>query len=219
MSRPLFEWRTALRESELRPALKHLGLAMSLYVDQNAPNCYASAATLARDTSMNVGAVHRLRGELTELGWLECLRKGGSKRGEKRETSSFKLTTPRVQDDQSSTSTGDPESSDPASSIVGPRAEDAAISNGSLNGSLKSPTTRGGSPVEGTQARADRILARIRSSALPWERAQAKSIDMAKLCRIIDLHAPDAPDESIAGAILGQPNSLHLYRRQQAVAV
>src|SRR5262245_57241541 len=123
MSAPLFAWRRAVMDSDLRPALKHLALTMATYMDVRGGSCFPSAQTLADDTSMNVGSIHRLREELAASGWLRRTRKGGSEKGGKRDTSAYVIARPRAEDDQSRPRAEDEESAaTPRAPSTTPRA-------------------------------------------------------------------------------------------------
>jgi hypothetical protein len=133
----LFDWRDAFLAEPLRPALKHLGLTMSLYANtKTGGDVRPGTARLRDDTSLNIHTVHRLRAELVARGWLRVVRKGGSTRDGRRIASVYQLTRPRAQDggspprapDRGSDTTTRSHAHDHAFSRARPRAADACIS-------------------------------------------------------------------------------------------
>jgi DNA-binding MarR family transcriptional regulator len=73
---PLFTWRTAITESDLRPTSRHVALTLSLYMGEKGDHAWPAVTTLAEDTGLDRRTVQRALRELQDSGWL-AVRIGG----------------------------------------------------------------------------------------------------------------------------------------------
>lgn len=79
----LFTWRSAISDSDLHSTVKHVALALSLYMNERGGSAWPGAERLARDTSLHVRTVRRALTFLTENGWLQVVGRGGRRGGRK----------------------------------------------------------------------------------------------------------------------------------------
>lgn len=91
--KPLYSWRAAICDSDLRPAVRHVALAMSLYMSERGDSAFPGAKRLAHDTGLTERAVRTLLGDLAAAGWLELVARGGLKGG-KRMANLYRATIP-----------------------------------------------------------------------------------------------------------------------------
>lgn len=81
--KPLYTWRAAICDSDLRPAVRHIALAMSLYMSERGDSAFPGAKRLAHDTGMTERAVRTLLADLSAAGWLDLVVRGGLKGGKR----------------------------------------------------------------------------------------------------------------------------------------
>lgn len=77
---PLFTWRSAISESDLPPTVRHVALALSLYMNERGGSAHPGPSRLARETGYHLVTVKRALGALEEHGYLNCVTRGGSDR-------------------------------------------------------------------------------------------------------------------------------------------
>ena len=75
--KPLFTWRSAIAESDLKPSTKHVGLTLSLHMSERGDSCFPGKALLSGETGYDVRTVDRALKELAELRWLDVKKGGG----------------------------------------------------------------------------------------------------------------------------------------------
>jgi len=142
---PLFTWRSAVVTSELTPTQRHVALTLSLYMNERGGSAFPGAGRLAGDCGLHVSTVRRALADLTELGWLQLVSRGG-KRGVSRKANEYVATRPQpalplAQDDGSHRTTGRAGLADPSHRTTPPLAQDDP--NTPLNSPEK--TSSGGS--------------------------------------------------------------------------
>lgn len=76
---PLYTWRTALCTSELEPTTRHVGLTLSLYMNERGGSAFPGAVRLAGDTGLTDRTVRDHLTKLVTGGWLEILARGGGR--------------------------------------------------------------------------------------------------------------------------------------------
>lgn len=86
---PLFTWRSALAESDLPPTLRHVGLTLSLHMNERGGSAFPSHTTLARETGLHRATVIKALGDLEARGYVE--REPGGGRGH---TTTYRATVP-----------------------------------------------------------------------------------------------------------------------------
>lgn len=79
---PLFTWRGALVESALRPTCKHVGLTLSLHMNERGASCFPSVPTLCDETGLGETAVRGALNDLVKEGWLTRKIGGGRRSNE-----------------------------------------------------------------------------------------------------------------------------------------
>ena len=129
---PLFTWRSAIAESDLKPVVRHVLLALSLYMNEMGGSAYPGSTRLARNTGLHLETVKESLREAVKLGWIRVEHQGGSPQGGKRLASEYSACVPGgnpVDIYRKSTTTGSPQSSDRKSSVVLPEAHDFPISS------------------------------------------------------------------------------------------
>ena len=75
--KPLFTWRSAIAESDLKPATKHVGLTLSLHMSERGDSCFPGKPLLSAETGYDVRTVDRALKELSEKRWLDVKKGGG----------------------------------------------------------------------------------------------------------------------------------------------
>lgn len=90
---PLFTWRTAICQSDLKPTQRHVAITLSLYMSELGNSAFPGASRLAEDTGLSVRSIRSALGELVELGWLKLITRGGL-RGEKRVANHYEARIP-----------------------------------------------------------------------------------------------------------------------------
>lgn len=138
---PLFTWRSAVVTSDLTATQRHVALTLSLYMNERGGSAYPGAGRLANDCDLHVSTVRRVLSELTNLGWLQLVSKGG-KRGERKQANEYVATRPQpvlplAQDDGSHRTTGRTGLTDPSHRTTPPLAQDDPST--SWNSSLNTP--------------------------------------------------------------------------------
>jgi hypothetical protein len=130
---PAILWRNAMRlpnkivmklapGAELGPTARHVGLAMSFYVNR-ASELWPGAARLARETALSERSVRQQIERLNEAGWLSKITQGGVKGGAR--LTRWRATTPEplagvTAHDPGTTFTGTEER---AATVTGPTPE------------------------------------------------------------------------------------------------
>ena len=76
---PLFTWRSAICDSDLKSSTKCVLFALSFYMNERGSSCFPSQSTLAKDTSLSERAVRNSLKEAAEEGWI--IRKSAGKAG------------------------------------------------------------------------------------------------------------------------------------------
>lgn len=125
--KPLFDWRSAVCDSDLTPTERHVLLALSLYMNQRGGSAFPGSARLAHDTGLHVQTVKKALQSATAKGWLKVRTKGGSDRGGQRLATVYEAALP-VDIDWESRTTGSPECADWESSLAGLVVQDYPIS-------------------------------------------------------------------------------------------
>lgn len=69
---PLFTWRSAIADSDLRPTLRHVALTLSLHMNERGGSAYPSVGTLGRETGLSESTVRTSLRELEGGGWLDA---------------------------------------------------------------------------------------------------------------------------------------------------
>lgn len=77
---PLYTWRTALCTSGLEPTSRHVGLTLSLYMNERGGSAFPGAVRLAADTGLTERTVRDHLAKLVGVGWLEILTRGGGRK-------------------------------------------------------------------------------------------------------------------------------------------
>ena len=77
---PLYTWRTAICTSGLDPTTRHVGLTLSLYMNERGGSAFPGALRLAGDTGLTERTVRDHLRSLVESGWLEILTPGGGRK-------------------------------------------------------------------------------------------------------------------------------------------
>ncbi len=75
--KPLFTWRSAIAESDLKPVTKHVALTLSLHMSERGDSCFPGKSLLSGETGLDVRTVDRSLKELGVKRWLEVVRGGG----------------------------------------------------------------------------------------------------------------------------------------------
>ena len=78
---PLFSWRGALVDSTLSPSARHIGLTLSLHMNERDDSCLPSLDELQRETGRGRTTILAALSELESLGWLTVARAKGGGRG------------------------------------------------------------------------------------------------------------------------------------------
>lgn len=128
---PLFTWRSAICESDLKSTTRHVALTLSLYMNERGGSAHPGATRLAAETGLHIATVRACLAELVDGGWLEMLAQGGL-RGAKRAANVYEARIPPNDDDPSSRTTHRPDGGDPSSSPRRPVVQDDPISSGTL---------------------------------------------------------------------------------------
>lgn len=68
---PLFTWRSAITDSDLKPVTRHVALTLSLHMNERGGSCWPSMPTLAAETGLAVDTVRTHMKALTQRGWLK----------------------------------------------------------------------------------------------------------------------------------------------------
>lgn len=80
--RPLYTWRSAIVESDLKPVVRHVALTMSLHMNERGGSCFPKTATVIEETGLARSTVIGAQRELEDGGWLVKV-KGGNGRGDR----------------------------------------------------------------------------------------------------------------------------------------
>ena len=91
---PLFTWRAAICDSDLRPVVRHVLFALSLYMSERGDSAFPGASRLAHDTGLAKRTVLGALGVAEAAGWLEVKRRGGSHRGGQRLATEYSANIP-----------------------------------------------------------------------------------------------------------------------------
>lgn len=75
---PLFDWRSAIADSDLPPTQRHVALTLSLHMNARGGSAFPAVATLARETGLSKRAVQYALKGLHDGGWLENRRGQGT---------------------------------------------------------------------------------------------------------------------------------------------
>lgn len=75
--KPLFTWRSAIVESNLKPTTRHVLLTLSLHMNERGGSCFPSVETLARETDLNRATIIRQLQIAETDGWLVVERSAG----------------------------------------------------------------------------------------------------------------------------------------------
>lgn len=75
--KPLFSWRSAVCESNLKATTRHVLLTLSLHMNERGGSCFPSVDTLAAETSLNRATVIRQLQIAEATGWLHVTRSVG----------------------------------------------------------------------------------------------------------------------------------------------
>lgn len=75
---PLFTWRSAVTDSDLKPVTRHVALTLSLHMNERGGSCWPSMATIGKETGLAPDTVRSHMRTLTKLGWLERIDRPGS---------------------------------------------------------------------------------------------------------------------------------------------
>lgn len=75
--KPLFGWRSALVDSGLSAAEKHVALTLSLHMSERGESCFPKLTTLARETSRGRSTIAAALAGLEANGWLKVERDPG----------------------------------------------------------------------------------------------------------------------------------------------
>lgn len=75
--KPLFTWRSAIAESDLKPTTKHVALTLSLHMSERGDSCFPGKPLLAAETGCALRTVDAAIKELGEKRWLEVKKGGG----------------------------------------------------------------------------------------------------------------------------------------------
>ena len=67
---PLFTWRAAIADSDLRASTKLVAFCLSTYMSERGDSAFPATSTLAGDASLTVRSVRRHLAELEDRGWL-----------------------------------------------------------------------------------------------------------------------------------------------------
>lgn len=104
---PLFTWRSAIADSQLPAATRHVALALSLYMNERGGSAHPGPTLLAHDTGLHLSTVKAKLAELERTGWLVCRERGGIK-GVRKCANVYEARVPVVSADPSSTATRRP---------------------------------------------------------------------------------------------------------------
>lgn len=150
---PLFTWRSAICESTLSPTARHVGLTLSLYMNERGGSAYPGAARLARETGLSLRCVRKQLLTLETEGWLTCVERGGLK-GEARRATEYVATVPPVhQVHPCTTVTGEPDDMYPCTSTrvpvhqVHPNSPENSPENSPIFAPTKNRPARNPNPV------------------------------------------------------------------------
>lgn len=147
--RLVYEWRDAIRSSELKPTLRAVARAMTDYMDTDTgEHAFAGPARLAKDTGLSVKTIKRARAELVELGWLRLVRRGGTTRDGTRSSNEYAASFPRPQDSLTG-GQGDP--GDMRSSPGGQRVQSRGSESPTTPFSTPTTTPAGAREADGTE--------------------------------------------------------------------
>jgi DNA-binding transcriptional regulator YhcF (GntR family) len=75
--KPLFTWRSAVCESNLKATTRHLLLTLSLHMNERGGSCFPSVETLASETGLGRATVFRQLQVAEDTGWLIIRRSQG----------------------------------------------------------------------------------------------------------------------------------------------
>lgn len=157
---PLFTWRSAIADSELKPTLRHVALTLSLHMNERGGSAFPSLDTIAAESGRHRSTVCRSLLELERLGWLARVPGGGRKL-----TTTYTATVP-AETVAERDGSGYPQSGE----TVAPRTE--TVAPGSSNSRMTRPKdvsrTSGGRGASYPQGPIDTLLesARARCSRL-----------------------------------------------------
>lgn len=90
---PFYTWRSAISESDLPAAARHVALALSLYLNERTTTAFPGAVRLSRDTGLSERCVREHLGVLVKVGFLAVKEQGGLK-GERRHATVYEIRTP-----------------------------------------------------------------------------------------------------------------------------
>ncbi len=74
---PLFDWRSAICDSDLEPISRHVALTLSLHMSVRGDSCFPSMVTLAGESGLDERTVRRHIRALRESGWISVRLGGG----------------------------------------------------------------------------------------------------------------------------------------------
>lgn len=93
---PLFTWRAALRHDDrLNATARHVGLALSLYMNEAGDSAFPSIRRLADDCARGLSTIQRALNDLEDCGWLTVTRAPGLPGGRGR-TNDYRATIPET---------------------------------------------------------------------------------------------------------------------------
>lgn len=75
---PLFAWRMAIADSDLRSTTRHVLLQLSCHMDLDGQGAWPGSARLAHDTGLHIGTVKQMLAVALDAGWLELVERGGT---------------------------------------------------------------------------------------------------------------------------------------------
>ena len=120
---PLFTWRGAIGDSGLPPTVRHVLLAVSLYMSERGDSAFPGNARLVHDTGLGDRAVRRALKAAVEADWLVVKVKGCSNKGGRRIASVYAANVP----DCGPSDPSDPGLTDPGLTDPGLRSPTTAV--------------------------------------------------------------------------------------------